>query len=277
MSAKPVAAGPVRQRLRFAFAVGQGSKIVQDVTLATNGKRLDFQTVIDWAEKHRMLRVAFPTGVQSPTATFDIQYGHIARPTHRNTSWDMARFEVVAHRYVDVSGPDYGVALLNDCKYAHKVLHNVIDLNLLRAPNYPDPDADQGRHELTYSLLPHTGALVQSNVITEAMKLNQGMAAFEGYAAASAQVPCRLEGAGLSLEVVKKAEKEECRVIRIVETRGGRSSGTLTVADSAARLVETNLMEWTDGRAVSCAKPIPVTLDAFEIRTYKIVGAKKRA
>ncbi|OGV69628.1 MAG: alpha-mannosidase 2c1 [Lentisphaerae bacterium RIFOXYB12_FULL_65_16] len=277
VTAKSVAAGPVRQRLQFAFTVGVGSKIVQDVTLAANSKRLDFQTVIDWAEKHRMLRVAFPTRVESPKASFDIQYGYTERPTHRNTSWDMARFEVVAHRYVDLSGPDYGIALLNDCKYAHKVHHNVIDLNLLRAPTYPDPDADQGRHEVTYSLLPHTGTLVQSNVMTEAMKLNQGMAAFDGCRADSAQAPCRLEGAGLSLEVLKKAEKENCRVIRLVETRGSRSSGTLTVADPATRLVETNLMEWTDGRAVACAKPITVTLDPFEIRTYKIVSVKKRA
>jgi alpha-mannosidase len=104
-----------------------------------------------------LLKVAFPVDVLSTQATYDVQWGNIRRPTHRNTSWDWARFETCAHKWVDLSEGDYGVSLLNDCKYGHDVQGNVIRLTLLRGPTYPDPDADQGEHHFTYSLLPHRG------------------------------------------------------------------------------------------------------------------------
>ena len=141
-----------------------------------------------------MLRVAFPTTIRSDKASFDIQYGYAERNTHRNLSWDMARFEVAAHKYADLSDRDYGVALLNDCKYGYKVLENVIDLNLLRSPTHPDPDADLGHHEFTYSLLPHTGTLIESDVIAEATQLNQPPAFFAGCSLGAATVPFTVGG-----------------------------------------------------------------------------------
>ena len=266
---EPLGAGPVRQGLKFELAIGQ-STISQKVYLAANSKRLDFETQVDWREKHRMLRVCFPTAVLADRASFDIQYGHVQRPTHSNQSWDMAQFEVAAQRYADLSGGDYGVALLNDCKYGHKVKGHVLDLNLLRSPVEPDPDADLGRHCFTYSLLPHMGDLNASQVVTEAAMLNQRLVVLEGYTAGNAALPCTLEAEGISLEVVKKAEKEDCIVIRLVETRGRTSSGVLKVTDKAAKLIETNLLEWTEEGEISCAREIELHLGPFEIRTYKI-------
>jgi alpha-mannosidase len=217
-----------------------------------------------------MLRVSFPVAILADSATFDIQYGYAKRPTHRNTSWDQARFEVVGHRYADLSEPDYGVALLNDCKYGYKVHRSVLDLCLLRSPTYPDPDADRGHHEFTYSFLPHTGDLIRSNVIAEAALLNQPPIRFDGCHGDAAQMPIRLDGDGVSLEVVKRAEKEECLVLRIIETHGCRSAAVLYVDPPWRQLISTNLIEWTDGPARDIAGPVALTLDPFEIRTYKL-------
>jgi alpha-mannosidase len=269
--AERVADGPVRQGLRFRLAIGESSRLEQTVHLGPGSKRLDFVTDVDWSERHRMLRVSFPVAVAADEASFEIQYGHVQRPTHRNTSWDMARFEVSAHRYADLSGRDYGVALLNDCKYGYKVLGNILDLNLLRSPTNPDPIADRGHHRFTYALLPHGGDLVASTVMAEAAMLNQPPAAFPGRAAGAAVAPCRVDGDGISLEVLKRAEKEDCRVIRLVETQGRISHASLSLPTAAA-LVETDLLEWTDGAEVAVADgAVAVTLQPFEIRTYKLV------
>ena len=260
--------GAVRDVLTLKLRIGH-SAIRQTVSLAKNSKRLDFETAVDWREEHRMLRVAFPTTIHTTESSCDIQYSHVKRPNHRNSSWDMAKFEVAAHKYVDLSDNGYGVALLNDCKYGFKILENVIDMNLLRSPKYPDPGADIHEHRFTYSLLPHDGILVDSEVIAEANLLNHPPILAAGRSGAFT-APCSIEGRGVSLEVVKKAEKEDCLVIRLVETDGRLSSATLTVADPSAKLVPTNLIEWEDGDAIDCAQPVALVFKPFEILTFKI-------
>ncbi len=261
--------GPALQGLRLAFSVGS-SRVDQEVLLAAGSRRLEFRTAVDWRERHRMLRVSFATAVRAERATFEIQYGRVERFTHRNTSIEMARFESCAHRYVDLSDGQYGVALLNDCKYGHKVLDGVLDLNLLRSPTHPDPEADRGQHEFTYALLPHPGGLVGSTVIAEAAALNQPLAAFPGFRAAPAALPLRAEGAGVSLEVLKKAEKEDLLVARLVETEGRRSAGRLLPTAPGGSLAECDLMEWNDGAWRAFSAPLEVELGPFEIRTYKL-------
>jgi len=261
--------GPVRSGLCFELQVGQ-STILQEVYLPHGSKRLEFCTTIDWSEKHRMLRVSFPAAVQAEQATFDIQYGFVRRNTHRNTSWDMAQFETAGHRYADLSRADYGVALLNDCKYGYKVHENRLDLCLLRAPTYPDPDADQGRHRFRYTLLPHENDHVAGGVIGAAAHLNNGIVVLPGVKTDRDLLPWRVTGAGISLEVVKKAEKEDCLVLRIVETNGTRSTGSLEIDDPTAVLVATDLMEWDDGEEFECESPVPLDLAPFEIVTLKL-------
>ena len=267
--AEALPSGDVRRGIRFSYQIGH-SRIEQRIYLGRSSKRLDFDTTVDWHEKHRMLRVAFPVTVRTELATFDIQYGFLRRSTHRNTTWEQARFEAVGHRYADLSGNDYGIALLNDSKYGHYVENGLLDLNLLRSPNYPDPDADQGEHHFIYSLLPHAGDLVHSNVISEAAKLNQGLVILDGFRAKGATVPVRVTGDGISLEVVKKAEKEDCLILRVVETRGGHSSGRLIVNTGGMVLEETDLIEWSSGRQISADEPVELKLRPFEIRTYKL-------
>jgi alpha-mannosidase len=171
-----------------------------------------------------------------------------------------------------MSEQDYGVALMNDCKYGHKVYDNMLDLNLLRSPSSPDPDADKAVHHFTYALLPHCGNLLESKVMAEAEQLNQAPVEFAGVKSDNMVLPCRLESDGISLEVLKKAEKEDCLILRMVENQGRHSSGKLYVESGSAKLVETNLMEWTEDAVYDrCGDgSIELKLTPFEIKTFKL-------
>lgn len=261
--------GPVRQGLRAAMSIGE-STIEQTVWLRPDSKRLDFVTNVDWRERHKMLRVAFTTSIRAQSATSEVQYGHINRRNNRNTYWDHATFEAVAHRWIDISESDYGFALLNDCKYGHKALGGTLDLNLLRSPAEPDPVADVGKHTFTYSILPHVGILQDSGVFAEASMLNQGLTAIPGRAGADVRLPVVVEGDGVEMSVLKRAEKENCRVVRVVEILGRHTTVVLTAADPAARIVPTDLMEWRDRDDDSQAGRLEIALSPFEIATFKL-------
>ena len=259
--------GPLRQTLRFELTLSN-STIVQRITLDSNSARVDFKTTVQWHEEHKMLRTAFPVNVFAQEASFDIQYGFVKRPTHQNTSWDFARFETCGQRYADLSSADYGVALLNDCKYGYHVYDNCLDLNLLRSPVYPDHLADQGEQIFTYSLLPHCGSLVDSSVISEAALLNRPPRILPNFGKGACPF-CRLESDGITLEVVKKAEKEPCYLLRLVENRGERSSGTLHFKGCVS-VAETNLVEWEEHAIAENVSQLSLALAPFEIRTLKV-------
>ena len=260
--------GAVARILQIDFSIGH-SRIGQRVYLPCNSKRLDFVTRIDWRERHRMLRVSFDVDVNALEAGYEIQYGTVKRPTHRNTSWDMARFETVGHRFVDLSEPSYGVALLNNGKYGHKILECSIDLNLLRAPSSPDPEADRGEHETTFSLLPHRGALEDSEVYAEALQLNQPPAVFVERAG-EVRFPCALSGDEVILEVLKKAEDEPAWIVRLYEPRGRRVTARLLLRDEAMRVIATDLLERELGEVKIDNGAVALSLAAFDIKTLKI-------
>ena len=156
---------------------------------------------------------------------------------------------------------------MNDCKYGYMVHDNILDLNLLRSPNNPDPDADQGTHEFTYSLFPHQYDLIRSGVLAESACLNQKPILFEG-TVSEATMPVGLTGDGLELSVLKKAEKEDIWIIRIVETAGRQSTGSLELNGT---ITECDLMELKDiGAPESVSSEMQVSLSPFEIKTYKI-------
>lgn len=261
--------GPVAQMLLLHFRAGD-STIEQRLCLVRNTKRLDFVTHVHWRERHRMLRVAFDADVTATEASYEIQYGTVKRPTHRNTSWDMARFETVGHRFVDLSEPTHGVALINNGKYGHKILDRTIDLNLLRAPTSPDPDADRGEHDVIYSLLPHAGALEESAVHAEAAQLNQPLALFEGRSGTVA-FPCRLENEAVTLSVLKKAEEDDALILRLYEPRGRRTTARLLLADTGRRVYETDLLEREIGEITHRDGAVTLEFGPFEIKTIKLV------
>ncbi|MBL8026287.1 MAG: alpha-mannosidase [Fibrobacteres bacterium] len=260
-----VQAGPLYSSIDFTFKTGE-SEIRQKASLLFNTKRLEFHTFVDWKESHKMLRVAFPTTITADEASYDVQYGTIKRSTKVNNSHEFACFESVGHRYADISNPVYGAALLNDCKYGYMVRDGVLDLNLLRSPSYPDPDADVGLHEFTYAFLPHTGDLVRSNVQVEAEQLNVKPLAMSGETKISA-LPFKLNGGSVVICAVKKAEKENCTVVRLYETAG---INTETVLTANGLLNETDLIEWNDiDKPQDICKGIKLQFTPFAIRTFK--------
>ncbi len=266
-----ITGGDARIGITFTYSFG-GSRIEQRVSLRPTSARLDFDTRVEWYERHRMLRVAFPTTVLTDHGSFDVQYGYVRRPNHRNTSWDMAKFESVGQRYADLSQPDRGVALLNDCKYGYKVLYDTLDLNLLRSPANPDPDADRGEHRFVYALLPHSGPLATSDVMDEAASLNRPPRVFAGYAAPGVTLPVAVDSRDVGMTVLKRAEESDALVVRLVERRGTNSTASLVLRDPGARAVEIDLLERKRSDAEPIATGEPIAFTPFEIRTFRIEG-----
>jgi alpha-mannosidase len=255
---------------RFRRTVGSSS-VDQRVVLSAGSRVLRFETEIDWHEEHRLLKAAFPVQVRSPRATFEIQFGHVERPTHENTSWDLARFEVCAQRWADLGEPGYGVALLNDCKYGYDIHGTVMRLTLLRAPTYPDPSADVGRHEFVYALMPHPGDFREAGVIEAARDLNSPLRVVNGRGSRS---PHRqlfsLNTRQVILEAVKRAEDSDAVICRLYEAWGGRCSAQLKTSLPVRRAWradalenERELLELRDG-------VVELSLEPFKIVTVKL-------
>ncbi|MEI6055865.1 MAG: glycoside hydrolase family 38 C-terminal domain-containing protein [Lentisphaerota bacterium] len=268
VKAYPKVSGDVFNGLKFEYEISS-SKIVQHIHLSHGSKELQVHTHVNWNEFHKMLRMSMDTTIKSDTAAFDIQYSYVKRPTHRNTSWDMAKFETVAHKYVDISDLNYGVALLNNCKYGHKVLGSTIDLNLMRAPTVPDPDADLGNHDIMTVIYPHANQLAMSEVYEAGTKLNAKPVVFHGYKMKGdlSQFVEVVERNGVTLEIIKHAEKEDKHVVRFVETKGMNGSIKLRFKKET-ELIETNLIEWKNGNTQKVHE-VELFFKPFEIKTFK--------
>lgn len=241
------------------------SSVVQHYMLTANAKRLDIETHIDWHDRRTFLRALNPVAVRARTATFECAYGVVSRPTHTNTSWDAAMFEAVAHRFVDLSEPDFGVALLNDAKYGHSARGNVLGISLVRGPIYPDPLADEGEQRFTYALLPHAGEWHAGDVREEADDLNQPLVvAPAANLAATTFVPVAIMGTPVTLSVIKPAEEGDGLVLRVYEPAGRRGGLSVEPAGGWHVAEAVNLMEEPDGRGAG-----PDILP-FEVRSWKI-------
>jgi alpha-mannosidase len=228
-SMQVVERGPHRAAIRIVRRF-RDSEIVQTVRLWANSARIDIATDIDWHERRIFLKALFPLAVRSDHATFECAHGVIRRPTHRNTSWDKARFEVAAHRFVDLSEHGYGVALLNDGKYGHHAVGNELGLSLLRSPFYPDPLADEGPQSFTYALFPHAGDWLSGGVLAEAEDLNRPMPCRPVSAGGEAAwTAVGLDGMKLGLSALKPAEDGAGPVLRLYEPAGARGEAAVAL------------------------------------------------
>lgn len=269
-----VEAGPLRATLEIHRRVLH-SDYVQRISLAYNSPQLDFDTTIDWRERHILLKVAFPVEILSPVATYDIQWGNVQRPTHRNTSWDWARFETCAQKWVDLSEGDYGVSLLNDCKYGHDIHGNVMRISLLRAPTMPDPEADQGEHRFAYSLLPHVGGWNETT-IGAAYGLNDSLIVWEGGHTAGEPQPV---AAGLIssnhpnivIETVKRAENGNGVIVRLYESQRRRGNVKLTTSFGLKSATRTNLLEDDQESVVVEGNTVELYVKPYEIVTLRLI------
>ncbi|MEM8894150.1 MAG: glycoside hydrolase family 38 C-terminal domain-containing protein, partial [Bacteroidota bacterium] len=258
--------GPLRATISFHFE-DEHYKIEQHVSLCTGSSRIDFKTKVDWRESEKMLRVDFPVNVYSDKATFEIQYGNLQRPTHYNTSWDMAQFEVVAHKWCDLSQTNYGVALLNDCKYGHKIKGNTISLNLLRSPKVPDPDADMHVHEFTYSLIPHAGDYIAGNVVKEAYQLNNPITIHQSDQQYYSLL--QIDSNNVIVENVKRAEDGKGLIVRLYECHGADVTASIDIDPKWKICQLVNLLERSI-RPVNLEEGrLSLDFGPFEIHTLK--------
>ena len=199
-----VAADSLMAQLVVRRAFGRSSA-TQTYTIRAASSRLDITLDIDWHEDEKLLSVMIPLDVRSDVASCDVQFGHVKRPTHASNSWDAAKFEVCAHRYVDLSEPSFGVAVLNDGRYGHGVHEGGVRVSLLRATKYPDPNADHGRHSVTVSVLPHGPGL--HDVLHEAEALNLPLRIVRGYAESAPEPVVTIDHHGVQISSVKQADE----------------------------------------------------------------------
>jgi alpha-mannosidase len=267
---EPLGAGAVRFRRRFG-----DSSLDQTMVLAPGSRRLDFETTVDWHERHRFLKVAFPVAVHTDRATFEIQFGHVSRPTHQNTPWELARFEVCAHRWADLSEAGYGVALLNDCKYGYDVRGDTLRLSLLRSPTAPDPECDQGRHRFTYALFPHAGDAMAGGVLEAASALNTPLAVHPVDAHPGPLPPRQsfvsVDDAAFVIVAVKRADDGTGdMVVRGYEAHGGHRKVRLRLSRAVTSADRTDLLERPRHPLATEDGAVVLALRPFELVTVRL-------
>ncbi len=284
--------GPLVARVVVGRTFGPSS-VTQTIELRAGSPRLNVHVEADWHHQERLLKVAFPFDVQTDEITREIQFGNLTTPIHRNTSWDDARFEFCAHRWVHVHETGAGIALLNDSKYGHDALRTrsqlddgsevpttTVRLSLLRGAKYPDPVQDQGHHEFTYSLLPTAGRLDDGRIVQEGYQLNQPVRRLAANADTAADTPVASSTVVTSdrptvvVETVKPADDGSGEVIiRCYEAAGGRADATLRlgVPASSVRIVDARErpLPGHDWLPVSDGQ-VPVTLRPFQIQTLAV-------
>jgi alpha-mannosidase len=267
-----VESGPLRAAARIVRTFGK-SRIEQRIVLSAGSPRIDFHTEVDWHESQKLLKVAFPVNIYAQKATYEIQFGHLERANHANTSWDMGKFEVCAQRWADLSETGYGVALLNDCKYGYDIHGNIMRLSLLRAPNAPDPLADRGRHQFTYALLPHAGDLREGRVIDHGYALNVPLLVRE-LKSAGGSLPAShsfflTDRPGAVVDTIKLAEDGGAIIVRLYESEGGRGPLTLTTTLPFRKASLANLLE-VEGKSLAIRNgSVQLDLRPFEIVTLR--------
>ncbi|KIT17044.1 alpha-mannosidase [Jannaschia aquimarina] len=265
-----VETGPLRATIQLTRAFRQ-SRLTQRISLTRHSARIDFDTDVDWHETHLLLKAAFPVSVRASRAEFDIQWGQIDRPGHRNTSWDAAQFEVPAQKWADLSEGDYGVALLNDCKYGYDVRGDVLRLSLIKSATMPDNTADQGHHRFTYALLPHEGD-TRVDVRREAYALNlqPRVYAGSGDGAGSRGSIVECESQRIVIETIKPAEDGEGIIVRLYEAHNTNGPVTLRF-DPAVRSVERCGLLETESEPITLTKgEAAVSLRNYEILTLRL-------
>lgn len=265
--------GPVRWGLKVSRRF-LDSTVDQIYYLYRDIPKIDFKTEIDWKEKQVLLKAAFPVDVHAEKASYEIQYGNVERPTHWNTSWDWARFEVCAHKWADLSEGGYGVSLLNDCKYGHDIRDSVMRLTLLKSAVSPNEDADRERHEFTYSLYPHEGGWRQSETETLAYSLNCPMYAVVTDAHAGS-LPESFSFVGTDagnvvIEVVKQAEDGDDTIVRLYEYKNERTNATLSFGKKFSEAWECDLMENGTRKLSAESDRFTFEIKPYEIKTFRV-------
>ncbi|HOQ79936.1 MAG TPA: glycoside hydrolase family 38 C-terminal domain-containing protein [Candidatus Cloacimonadota bacterium] len=274
---KLLEANALVKKIKQVFKVGN-STIEQIISLKSQSKLIQIDNVVDWQEKHKMLRVGAETNIQSMYSNAEVQFGLMQRPTHQNTSWDEAKFEILAHRFIDLSQEDYGFAVLNDCKYGHSVQGGTIEINLLRSPADVDPDADIHQHSFTFGYYPHIGNLEKSDTLQKAHNLNSPLVVYPiSTDKGIKDTPYfSIEGRNVKIDTVKHSDLEkDSLILRCYETMG--TSTRINITSKKYKIKEAflcNLLGENIHAIISFDNTLMLDFKPFEIKTIKIKKGK---
>lgn len=251
------------------------SLIRQKIYFYANSKRIDFETYVDWKEHQQLMKVEFPIDVNANEAAYDIQFGNLTRPTHSNTSWDKAKFEVCAHKWADLSDGGYGVSLLNDCKYGYGIRNQLMTLSLIKSGIEPNLTTDQEEHWFTYSLLPHKGNWKDGCTVNEAYMLNLPLLISRPNrritVANKVTSLIDLNAENIILETIKKAEDGNGTIIRIYEFENKLTEVKAHLSMDSTKVIECNLLEEDISCIAEKTNEFSFTIKPYEIKTFRIV------
>ncbi|KAH9846547.1 galactose mutarotase-like domain-containing protein, partial [Lenzites betulinus] len=298
-----VAEGPLRASLRAEVKYGQSTinvLISLDAVPASLKKNsrsfFRFDAEVDWHQRHEFLKFELPLNIHNDNATYETQFGHVQRPTHKNTTWDMAKFEVCGHKYADLSEFGYGVAILSESKYGFSCRGNILRISLLRAATAPDAEQDQGKHEFSWAVMPHQGSFLESDVPVAAILFNSPLHVrlLEDTTEApllKTKPGFSLEGASnVFLETVKRGLDDDFSkhdaaaptvVLRLYEAYGGHAQVKFTIASHipVVKAVVTNLLEdeveeLSLLQTEDAALAMKLKFHGFEVKTVKLTLGK---
>ncbi|MFM7045644.1 MAG: alpha-mannosidase [Ilumatobacteraceae bacterium] len=266
-------AGPLVGTVRIVRSFGS-STVEQRVTLRAGSARVDLAFDIDWHEDEQLLTLDIPLDVRAREAACGIHFGHVMRPMHASTSWDAAKFEVCAHRWVDVAERDWGVAVLDEGRYGHGLLDGGVTVSLARAAKYPDPVQDHGRHAVTVAVLPHGAGLAE--VVREADALNVPMRHVDGLAGATGSPVVDIRHAAehaLDVSAVKCADDGSGDVVvRMAEVCGARTPVTVVLGRRVTAASRCNALEEPEQGLDVADGIVDVVLRPFELVTLRLSG-----
>jgi len=250
------------------------STLTQRIWLYSRIDRIDIETTADWHEQHILLKAAFPTDLNTNTVTCEVQYGSVERPTHENTSWDAAKFEICAQKWADLSDNGYGVSVLNDCKYGYSAEGSTLKLTLIKCGTYPNTQADQGHHKFVYSVYPHKGNVRVGDTVKQSYLLNLP-AITAPVNGGDGSLPdeyslVSVDRENVIVEAVKQAYDSDATVIRAYESSNARTKTTVTLGFDANSAVLCDMLENEIAPLKIQNRQIELTLNPFEIVTVKV-------
>jgi alpha-mannosidase len=277
---KIVEQGPIRATIRLEFRTENGSILSQNIRFYYHSPRIDFQTHVRWQEKQVLMKVAFPFNMKISNTTYEIQFGAINRSSKPRMDEDIAKFEVPAQQWADMSDAKYGVSLLNDCKYGYNAKENTLQLTLLRSPHYPNPIEpwhcdesiiDQGEHAFCYSLFPHNGDWAKGGTVHRARELNNSILIFQNLQIEN--IPSLIESSkpNIVVDAIKKAEDSDAVIIRMHEAHGVATDTSLRFGIDASSATECDLLENEEKLHKIVKSKLALKFKPFEIKTLKLV------
>jgi alpha-mannosidase len=265
-----ISVGPLQARIRQCYKIGRQSLLTQDIVFHAGTARVEFDTQVDWKEKYQLLKVGFSLDILAETARHEIQFGHVTRGTHDNTIQDRAQFDVCAHKWTDISENGFGVAFLNDCKYACTIKDGEYRLSLLKSGRHPDPRGDEGRHRFAYALLPHTGGFSVESVVRPAYEFNLPPAICPARGVEKGFSLAALSVSNVIVESVKWAEDGDGFILRLYEAGRTGTHARLRFGIPVESVQETNLLEEALCDLEVRDNAAALYFRAFEIKTLKV-------